>query len=587
MLTVRAQKSTLVTLISNGGANSRGTIISYKTGDTTLNSILSIPATSPGISYGKLIQAPDGNFYGLTTGNLIAANTATIFQYNLKTNTFVKKLDIDTINGSTPFGNLLLATDGNMYGLTQNGGKNRRGVIFQYNYTTNVYTKKFDFDSLSGFVPLGSLIQANDGNLYGMTSGGGAYKFGVIFKYNFTTNTYTKLIDLTIATGSKPYSSLLQASDGNLYGMTTDGISVGGGLFKYNIQTNTFTNIKNFTGTTDGVKPFGELIEANDGNIYGLTSLGGGNQAKGVIFQYNYTTNTFTNKFVFDDITQKGGTPYGTLKQALDGNLYGTTRTGGLNNGGTVFKYNPFTNIFTKLIDLSCSTTGCGPYSAQFVEYKPICTGTPSSSINNISICSAALPFFWNGRLYNNAKTDTVHLYNSSGCDSATILNLTINQRTINLGKDTSVCIGTPFTINAGSSFTSYLWNTGSTNSSIIVNTTGQYAVFASDNYNCTATDTINVTFIKCGNSGIQDISTDEVKIFPNPSNDKLTINSNQDIANINVFDITGKAVHNKEFTNKLNQTEIDLSALNNGIYFIAVQSSNGEISKNKIVLAK
>jgi hypothetical protein len=81
--------------------------------------------------------------------------------------------------------------------------------------------------------------------------------------------------------------------------------------------------------------------------------------------------------------------------------------------------------------------------------------------------------------------------------------------------------------------------------------------------------------------------SKNSINIYPNPSNGKLTINSNQDIANINVFDITGKAVHNKEFTNKLNQTEIDLSALNNGIYFIAVQSSNGEISKSKIVLAK
>ncbi len=479
-----------------------------------------------------------------------------------------------------------------MYGLTQYGGKNRRGVIFQYNYITNVYTKKFDFDSLSGSNPTGSLIQANDGNLYGMTSGGGAYKFGVIFKYNFATNTYTKLIDLTISTGSKPYSSLLQASDGNLYGMTTDGISVGGGLFKYNIQTNTFTNIKSFTGTTDGVKPFGDLIEANDGNLYGMTSLGGGgNQAKGVIFQYNYTTNTFTKKFVFDDIIQKGSFPLGTLKQALDGNLYGTTKSGGVNNGsnngGTVFKYNPFTNVFTKLIDLSCSTTGCGPYYAQFVEYKPTCTGTPNSSINNISICSAALPFFWNGRLYSNAKKDTVHLYNSTGCDSATILNLTINQRTINLGKDTSVCIGKPFTINAGSGFISYLWNTGSVNPSIVVDTTGKYAVFASDANKCTATDTINVTFIKCGNTGIQDISNDKVKIFPNPSNGKLNINSNQDIAHINVYDITGKAVYKQEYTNKINQTEIDLSAINNGIYFIAVQSANGEISKSKIVLAK
>ncbi|MCX6185925.1 MAG: T9SS type A sorting domain-containing protein, partial [Bacteroidetes bacterium] len=88
-------------------------------------------------------------------------------------------------------------------------------------------------------------------------------------------------------------------------------------------------------------------------------------------------------------------------------------------------------------------------------------------------------------------------------------------------------------------------------------------------------------------NSGIQEKEIPSTSIYPNPSNGLVTINSNQDIANVNVFDITGKAVHNQEYTNKLNQTEIDLSALNNGIYFIAVQSSNGEISKSKIVLAK
>ncbi len=88
-------------------------------------------------------------------------------------------------------------------------------------------------------------------------------------------------------------------------------------------------------------------------------------------------------------------------------------------------------------------------------------------------------------------------------------------------------------------------------------------------------------------NSGIQEKEMPSTNVYPNPSNGIVTINSNQDIANVNIYDITGKAVHNQEYTNKLNQTEIDLSAINNGIYFIAVQSSNGETSKSKIVLAK
>jgi hypothetical protein len=98
--------------------------------------------------------------------------------------------------------------------------------------------------------------------------------------------------------------------------------------------------------------------------------------------------------------------------------------------------------------------------------------------------------------------------------------------------------------------------------------------------------NTVEVTYEE--NTGINDnLTLNIINIYPNPSNGKLTINSNQDIAQISVYDITGKAVHNQEYTNKQNQTEIDLSALNNGIYFIAVQSANGEITKTKIVLAK
>ena len=94
-------------------------------------------------------------------------------------------------------------------------------------------------------------------------------------------------------------------------------------------------------------------------------------------------------------------------------------------------------------------------------------------------------------------------------------------------------------------------------------------------------------TYISSPASSIDEIKNTSLSIYPNPSNGIVTINSNQDIAHINLYDNKGKAVLNQEYTNKLNQTEIDLSALNNGIYFIAIQSSNGEISTSKIVLAK
>src|SRR5208283_1609006 len=94
---------------------------------------------------------------------------------NPYTSVYTKLLDfVGGVNGSAP-GGLMQATDGNFYGTTQEGGANGDGVLFQFNPNTSTYTKEFDFvGTANGANPIGNLIQASDGNLYGMTVLGGA-----------------------------------------------------------------------------------------------------------------------------------------------------------------------------------------------------------------------------------------------------------------------------------------------------------------------------------------------------------------------------------------------------------------------------
>ena len=84
-----------------------------------------------------------------------------------------------------------------LYGMTLNGGSGRGGtglgVIFSFDPSTSTYTKLKDFDNTNGANPYGSLIQANDGKLYGMTSEGGSSNYGVIFSFDPSSSTYTKL----------------------------------------------------------------------------------------------------------------------------------------------------------------------------------------------------------------------------------------------------------------------------------------------------------------------------------------------------------------------------------------------------------
>ena len=73
--------------------------------------------------------------------------------------------------------------------MTYSGGLNNQGVLFQYDPITDIYVKKLIFSATTGYNPYGSLMQANDGNLYGMTSAGGINNLGTLFQYDFVTNT--------------------------------------------------------------------------------------------------------------------------------------------------------------------------------------------------------------------------------------------------------------------------------------------------------------------------------------------------------------------------------------------------------------
>ena len=101
--------------------------------------------------------------------------------------------------------------------MTAYGGVNGDGVLFEYDPATNIYTKKFDFDgSATGVYPFGSLLEAGNGKLYGMTVYGGVNGDGVLFEYDPATNTCAKKLDFDgSATGTYPFGSLIEINTTN------------------------------------------------------------------------------------------------------------------------------------------------------------------------------------------------------------------------------------------------------------------------------------------------------------------------------------------------------------------------------------
>jgi uncharacterized repeat protein (TIGR03803 family) len=125
--------------------------------------------------------------YGLTHGDI---NTGTISKFDVSANSLSAVHTFRDI-GIYPPGRFIRTSDGKLYGMTNNGGTNNRGVIFYFDPSTSIYTKLKDFDNTDGSYPQGSLMQATDGKLYGMTSSGGTDNYGVIFSFDPSTSIYT------------------------------------------------------------------------------------------------------------------------------------------------------------------------------------------------------------------------------------------------------------------------------------------------------------------------------------------------------------------------------------------------------------
>ena len=96
-----------------------------------------------------------------------------------------------------------------------------------------------------------------------------------------------------------------------------------------------FTNLHSFTGTNDGASPYAGLVPGSDGNLYGTTSSGGLYNL-GTVFKIS-TNGALIRLFSFDGTN--GAAPYAALVPGTDGNLYGTTYAGGAGNLGTIFQF--------------------------------------------------------------------------------------------------------------------------------------------------------------------------------------------------------------------------------------------------------
>jgi uncharacterized repeat protein (TIGR03803 family) len=334
-----------------GGANGYGTVFKMTPSGTltTLYSFCSQPDCTDGDSpAGALIQASNGNFYG-TTGGGNKGDSGTVFKIT-PSGTLTTLYNFCSQSGCTdgdyPAAGLVQASDGSFYGTTSLGGANAvdggDGTVFKIT-SSGTLTTLYSFCAQSGCAdgayPDAELVQATDGNLYGTTEEGGAEGFGTIFKIT-PSGTLTTLYNFCSQSGctdgSLPGARLIQATDGNLYGTTYEGGANNEGTVFKITTSGTLTTLHSFD-STDGAYPIAALTQGTDGNFYGTVRSGGAN-GYGTAFKITSGgTLTILYNFCSESGCPDGAYPYTALIQATNGSFYGTAWEGGVDTDGTVF----------------------------------------------------------------------------------------------------------------------------------------------------------------------------------------------------------------------------------------------------------
>jgi uncharacterized repeat protein (TIGR03803 family) len=350
--------------------------------DTIVAAVATFYGTNGGSPYASLTLGNDGNLYG-TTGSGGPSGDGTVFELNTN-NTFHPLASFAGTNGSFPPAGLLLSTNGNFYGVTYVGGLYGQGTVFEFTTNHNLLSL-FSFNGTNGSLPWGGLIQASNGNFYGTTSSGGlgfANGFGgngTIFMMS-PGGLFSNLYSFSGGNdGATPYGTLVQGTNGNLYGTTySGGSSSAGVVFEWTLDPSEMPVVQ-FSGA-NGSGPGAGLAVGCDGNLYGTTA-GGGPKDAGTLFRMTYS-GVVTPLHYFTETGSDGGTPYSPLLRC-GRDFYGTTYSGGTYGKGTIFRVSLTTNptpCFETVYSFQNSVDGGFPEGGLTADVRGNLYGTTTDS---------------------------------------------------------------------------------------------------------------------------------------------------------------------------------------------------------------
>ncbi|HEY2445972.1 MAG TPA: choice-of-anchor tandem repeat GloVer-containing protein [Rhizomicrobium sp.] len=308
-----------------------------------------------GVGPDEIVHDGSGNLYGTTiqgSANGSTSGGGTAFKLvpnGQETVLYSFCIQTNCADGDGLRGGLVLDKNGNLFGVTQAGGNNNNGVVYEIKANGSEMVLHSFTGGSDGGMPIGGLIRGSDGDLYGTTfSGGNGFANGVVFKIapdgtEIVVHTFGSGFD-----GAGPEADLTIDPAGNLYGTTIlGGANALGTVFEL-APDGTEKVVYSFKGGSDGVVPLSKVLLDQAGNVFGTTFEGGnqgcGGAGCGVVFEI-FPSGAETVLYTFTGGSD-GGNPLGDLLEDQTGNLYGTAPLYGMNGCGgsgcgVVFKLAP------------------------------------------------------------------------------------------------------------------------------------------------------------------------------------------------------------------------------------------------------
>lgn len=360
---------------NSGGAYGCGTLSKITPAGVITQLHFFAGAAADGCNPNGLLQAGDGKLYGVTTsgggsGCSGGYGCGTVYSISLDGSGYrvLYNFGLSTGDGTSPNQELIQGGDGSLYGTTSSGGASGLGTVFKLATDGSTYSRLYSFlgGSSDGSGPDGPLVQGSDGKLYGVAylgggSGCGGSGCGTVYRLATDGSGYAVLHLFAggSSDGSNPAGRLVFGKDGRVYGVAVRGAgscSNGfgcGAVYAMAPDGSGYIVLHAFTGTSGDATYPESILQATDGNLYGVANLGGAGSncsgppgGCGAAFTLATNGAGYAVLHSFSAGTANDGANPVRLIQANDGNFYGAASYGGgfYCGGfgcGTLFKFTP------------------------------------------------------------------------------------------------------------------------------------------------------------------------------------------------------------------------------------------------------